>query len=208
MMQAVFEHDLLGVTVVDIGSADGASVAWIDRMGSRIPIDVDVAALAPGGVCGSALALPLRDDAVPAAAVLDVVEHFPDDLGLLLEVHRVLRPGGRLVLSVPAYQWAWSSQDVDAGHYRRYTRAQIVARLTTAGFAVDRATYAFAATFGFFVVNRVVPRLLGRSTGGGTQTGGRAARVLTALCRADTWVLGRRDLPFGSSVFVTAHKPR
>src|SRR6185437_10021220 len=110
----------------------------------------------PNGVCGSLLALPFADASFEVVSAFDVIEHCEPERDALLELHRVLEPGGRLLASVPAYQWAWSDHDVANGHHRRYTRPRAVAALEDAGFEVLRATYGFTAVFPAFVAERVV----------------------------------------------------
>jgi SAM-dependent methyltransferase len=180
--------------VVDIGSADGPSVAWLPA----IPLDRDPRGLSSGGVCADALNLPFADRSIDGLAAFDVIEHFPDDANLISEFRRVLKAGGRLLASVPAYQWAWSEFDERAGHQRRYTRQRITEVLRGGGFAVERATYAFASTLPIFAIARLA---------GGGNVGTVPAwqdRLLMALSRVDDLVLRRFNLPFGSSVFVAA----
>jgi len=117
-------------------------------------------------------------------------------------------------MSVPAYTWAWTDFDVANGHHRRYTRPRTVAALEEAGFEVKRATYGFGAVFPMFVAERAVRglrhRLRPSRTAGPVDivdvphVGGATERVLLGLCGLDRKVLARRDLPFGSSVFVAA----
>lgn len=197
-----------GATILDVGSADGPSVAWLDEVGNRIGLDIDARGLRCGDICASALDLPLADGSLAYLSAFDVIEHFPEDRALLREFHRVLAPGAALLISVPAYQWAWSPFDVRSGHYRRYARRGIVEALDASGFAVERVTHAFAATFPFFVADRVRLRL--------RNAGVEAAkprplprwlnRALLALCRIDEVLLRRVDLPFGSSVVVLARR--
>ena len=192
--------------VVDIGSADGPSVGWLDQRVRRVPLDLDPTGLSRGGVCASAMALPFADGALDGISAFDVVEHFPAESALLAELHRVMRPGGRLLLSVPAYQWAWSSHDVAAGHHRRYTRRRLIRALTAAGFVPDRVTHAFAATFPFFVADRLRERLLGTSAQR-VAVGSLPAwveRMLLRCTRLDAWLLRIGDVPFGSSIFASA----
>jgi hypothetical protein len=127
------------------------------------------------------------------------------------ELSRVLAPGGRLLLSVPAYQWAWSHHDVRAGHYRRYSRQRLVELVRGAGLTVERATYAFSSVFPFFVAERAA-RLVGQRLGRTPPSGlapvsPRLERLLLGLSDIDRRVLGSRNLPFGSSVFLAATKP-
>lgn len=194
-----------GSTVVDIGSADGPSVGWLDDLARRVPLDVDAAALPPGGICASALALPFADATLSVVSAFDVIEHFRDESRLLAELHRVLRPGGLLLVSVPAYAWAWSSHDVAAHHHRRYTRRRLRAALAAAGFATERATYAFGMTLPLFVADRVRERVTGvpahRASPGVSAP---VERLLLTLATVDRWVLRRADMPFGSSVFAAA----
>jgi hypothetical protein len=68
-------------------------------------------------------------------------------------------PDGRLLLSVPAYQWAWTQFDVDAGHRRRYTRKRLVRAVEAAGATVERATYIFAGTLPLFAAERIGRKL-------------------------------------------------
>jgi len=195
-----------GGTVVDIGSADGPSVGWLGARVRRIPLDIDPAVLPPGGVCASALTLPFVEGALDAVSAFDVIEHFEAESALLAELHRVVRPGGRLLLSVPAYRWAWSSHDVAAGHHRRYTRRRLVVALTAAGFAPDRVTHAFASTFPLFAADRLKERLFGAPVQRVAVDALPALveRTLVRCAKVDAWLLRFGDLPFGSSILAAA----
>ena len=120
----------------------------------------------------------------------------------------MLRPGGRLLLSVPAYQWAWTQFDVDAGHHRRYTRKRLVRAVEAAGATVERATYIFAGTLPLFAAERIGRKLRRPADEPASlpDVSPTVERVLMGLCRMDRWLLSRRDLPFGSSVVLAATK--
>jgi SAM-dependent methyltransferase len=195
--------------VLDVGSADAPSAAWMRGDHEHVSVDLDPRGLVPGhGICASALALPFADATFDVVAAFDVIEHCEPEGQAVGELVRVLVPGGRLLVSVPAYQWAWSDHDVRAGHHRRYTRQRIVAVLESAGLRIDRATYAFAAVFPLFAVERLSRRV--RHLGDAERlprVAPAAGRVLEALCAGEARVLRHRDLPFGSSVVVAAVKP-
>ena len=151
----------------------------------------------PGeGVCGSATALPFADEAFDVVSAFDVVEHCEDDGLAVSELARVLAPGGRMLLSVPAYQWAWSDHDVRAGHHRRYTRSAPHRLVEGAGLSVARSTYAFGAVFPIFVAERARRRLLpakGRPTARLPPVSPHADRVLMGLSGLDRRLLRRRE---------------
>jgi SAM-dependent methyltransferase len=197
---------------LDVGSADAPSVGWMRAGQPHVTLDLFAEGLVPGeGVCGSAMALPFVDEAFDVVTAFDVVEHCEDDALALSELARVLAPGGRILLSVPAYQWAWSDHDVRAGHHRRYTRRRLTRLVDEAGLSVARSTYAFGAVFPLFVAERVRRRFKA-SPGQGSDSrlppvSPRADRVLMGLSGLDHRLLRRRNLPFGSSVFLAAVKP-
>ncbi|UYM06531.1 class I SAM-dependent methyltransferase [Solicola gregarius] len=200
-------------TVLDVGSADGPSVDWMRGPQRRVvTLDLLPDGLTPGeGVCGSLEALPFADAAFDVVAGFDVVEHCESEATALSELARVLTAGGRMLLSVPAYQWAWSDHDVRAGHYRRYTRRRLVDAVERAGLTVDRATYAFGAVFPLFLAERGVRRVrrqLGKASNARlTQVSPTMDRVLMGLSRAERSVLASTNVPFGSSVFLAATMP-
>jgi len=84
--------------------------------------------------------LPASLDAV---GLFDVLEHIEDDRRFLTRIHSLVKPSGRLYLTVPAYTFLWSIDDSSAGHFRRYSLKDLSQRLTQAGFQVDFATYIF-----------------------------------------------------------------
>jgi SAM-dependent methyltransferase len=203
--------------VLDVGSADAPSVGWLRGDHRLVNLDLLPDGLVPGeGVCGSVTALPFAEATFDVVGAFDVVEHCEDDHRAVAELARVAAPGGRVLLSVPAYSWAWTDHDVRAGHHHRYTRPQLTRVVEAAGLTVLRATYAFCAVFPIFTAERGM-RLLreGRSDGSAARDGGnrlptvspRQDKVLMGLSRLDRRALRRVDLPFGSSVFVAAHKP-
>lgn len=92
--------------------------------------------------CGSVAALPFPDGCFAAAASADVLCHAAvDPAAALGELHRVLRPGGRLVLNLPAYQWLLSAHDRRVHNTRRVTAATLERWLVNAGFVAIRVRY-------------------------------------------------------------------
>jgi SAM-dependent methyltransferase len=203
--------------VLDVGSADGPSVGWLRGHGKQVALDIDVRGLEPGGVCGSALALPFADGVFDLVAAFDVVEHCEPEAAAMAELTRVLAPGGRLLISVPAYQWAWSRFDELSGHHRRYTRMQAMRAVEAAGLRVSRATYVFMAVFPIFLLDRMRSQLRAWFTRRGVGrpgpedatlpvVSGPIERALIALSDVDARLLRRHNLPFGSSVVLAATK--
>ncbi|MFC7362899.1 class I SAM-dependent methyltransferase [Nocardioides astragali] len=206
-----------GAHILDVGSADGPSVAWLRDRGLRVAMDIDPRGLGPGDVCASALALPFRSGSFDVVAAFDVLEHLEPEEGALSEFVRVLRPGGTLLLSMPAYQWAWTSHDDLNHHHRRYTRGRAVAAAERAGFSVMRSSYIFAGSLPAFAIARLVTRLRERRAGEAPTAGTEALqlpvispvqeRILDAATAVDRRLVARWDLPFGSSVILAAEKP-
>ena len=92
---------------------------------------------ASADLCDSADFEPLLG-AFDSVVCLNVVEHVEDDLGALRNIFSALKPGGRAMILVPQDQKAYGTLDEVLGHYRRYSEAQLRARMETAGFEVER----------------------------------------------------------------------
>jgi SAM-dependent methyltransferase len=108
---------------------------------------------------GEAASLPFEDGSFDLVTALDVIEHLDDDVAALREMRRVLRPGGHLLVTVPAHQFMWGDQDEVNMHKRRYVAAQLRERLTEAGFDVLRLSYMNALMFAPIAVVRFLRRL-------------------------------------------------
>src|SRR6266704_7168255 len=147
--------------ILDVGCGTGANLQLLSKFGVAEGVDVSTEALEfcrARGLSrvkqGAAESLPYEDAQFDLVTGLDVVEHLDDDVAGLSEMFRVLRPGGRALLFVPAFMFLWGVQDDISHHRRRYTLAELKERLGAAGLTVERASYANITFFG--------PILLGR----------------------------------------------
>jgi len=202
---------------VDVGCGTGAVLSDLTSLGFRplLGTDLDAHALAlvasdaPVGVGlarAVAEALPLRTGSVDVLCSLDVVEHLDDDVLALKEYLRVLRPGARLVLTVPSYRWAWSSHDVDLGHRRRYTRPQLEAVAVAAGFEVVRSRYFHSWLVPIALLLRKTPlrALVADKPAESVSMGGPLQNAVGhRLAALDRSV----ELPFGLSILLVARRP-
>ena len=151
-------------------------------------------------------------NSIQAAGMFDVLEHIEDDSTALANLHRALTPGGRLYLSVPAYQALWSSEDVEAGHFRRYTLGGLRRMFVSAGFSMEYATYFFAPLVIPLFVIRTLSRRKVAKTGAEiaadhTLPSGLVGNVLARALRCELRMISRgRTVPSGTSCLVVARK--
>lgn len=96
--------------------------------------------------------------AFDVAGAFDVLEHVDDDVGVLHGLHRAIRPGGFLVLTVPQHPRLWSAVDTHAHHVRRYRRRELVDRVTYAGFDIVRVTSFVTSLLPMMALARVLKR--------------------------------------------------
>jgi SAM-dependent methyltransferase len=144
-------HKLL----IDCGAGTGRFAAEAAQYCSAVAVDDHEESLAiarrhlsPQSVKrGSCTDLPFPDQIADGLTALDVIEHVRDDRSALWEMARILKPGGVLVITVPAFQALWSDWDVALHHVRRYRRGQLVQRLRDAGFEVLHCNYVNVLAF-------------------------------------------------------------
>lgn len=106
--------------------------------------------------------LNLPDNSIQALGIFDVLEHLPQPEVVLAEIHRVLKPGGVLITTVPANQWLFSDFDTSIGHFLRYSRKGLEVSLNEAGFKNHKIEFLFFLFVLPAFVLRRLPYLLGR----------------------------------------------
>ncbi len=136
-----------GARVLDAGCGSGRTLPELEPYGevSGIELSPDAAEVARARGCGEVVIgrlekLPWDDETFDLITCLDVIEHTPDDRVTLRELRRVAKPGGWLLVTVPAYQALWSEHDEANHHYRRYGRRSLRAAANEAGWLVERMT--------------------------------------------------------------------
>lgn len=155
-------------------------------------------------------AIPLADSSVDLLTAFDVLEHLDDDLAALDEFHRVLRPDGLLLVTVPAYRFLWSEHDEALMHRRRYIASELHAKLTRTGFQVIKRSYAVFFTFfpivGYRLFRGLIPKDPLAPKASHIMLPPFLNRFLILLLRFEALMLGRMNLPWGTSIVALAQK--
>jgi len=201
--------------ILDVGCGTGANLQMLAEFGVAEGVDVSAEALdfcrarGLGTVRqGAAEDLPYADAQFDLVTALDVVEHLDDDVAGLREMFRVLQPGGRALLFVPAFMFLWGVQDDVSHHRRRYTLAELKERLGAAGLTVERASYANITFFAPILFGRVLMRLTGLRPASENNINISALNGLLArVLGAESWWLRKMSFPFGVSAICVARRP-
>lgn len=207
-----------GAAVLDAGCGTGGLLRRLATTGREwelqgldfSPLACDLARERTGRPVaqGSVTALPFGDATFDAVASCDVVCQVPEAGAALAEFRRVLRPGGALVLTMPAYRWMYSYHDRQVGNLWRCSRGELLALLRAAGFHPVSATYWNTLPFPLAVLRRkLLPAAEGESD----------VRLYPPLVEGTfnammnlehRWVEAGNALPWGSSVLAVARRPR
>ena len=193
-------------------------VGHLKRYGCAFGVDLDHEAV---GYClgrgldtvsqASAEQLPFEDGTFDAVTMLDVLEHIADDGAALAEAARVVRPGGALMVAVPAYGFLWGAQDEVSQHQRRYTARQLGARMRGAGLNVTRLSYFNSLLFppiaAIRLARRAVPWRGTERSDFNFPAPGPMNRLLAVILGSEASAVVRVGLPFGVSIVCLGVKP-
>jgi SAM-dependent methyltransferase len=208
--------------IVDLGGGTGYVASGLQHAGFQsIVVEADpygaLAAHERGVecvICGSFQNVEFASASLPAAGLFDVLEHIADDLEALLHIHCLLVPGGRLYVTVPAYNLLFSGEDRMLGHFRRYNAVSLKRVLVNAGFTVEYTSYLFMPFPLPIFFARTVPSWFGglryqtpEASARVHDVGGLIKRILDQYLPWEARVIARGGrLSVGSSCLAVARK--
>ena len=206
-----------GAEIVELGCGTGGNLADLARYGRVYAMEPDPWARKVATERGCAMALEgSLPDAIPFAArrfdlavMTDVLEHVGPDREALTAVRALLKPGGHVVITVPAMPMLWSSHDVAHHHLRRYRAADLRAMLIDAGFESPYLTHFNFILLPPIAIARIAERALKRLRGPATiHSMARQPRlfngILTSVFSAERHVVVRIPMPIGVSILAIA----
>ena len=204
-------HD---AAILEIGAGTGGNIRMLEQFGAVTAVEMnDLARQIAREKTGRDFLAGHLPDGMPAAAgfdlicLFDVLEHVAEDEASLATIHRMLKPGGKVVLTVPAHQWLWSKHDVGLHHMRRYSRALLKARIEQAGYRIERLSYTNAALFPVAALARLADRLRSSNTASGQAMPPKPINsAMKALFSAESRILPNAELPFGVSLLAVFGK--
>ncbi len=209
-------QDNAKLTIVDIGTGCGATLAELSRHYQAVGLDTSIEAVEYARSRGCTVVQGTLPDDVPfgagqfdAVLALDVIEHVVDDQAAVSAMARLLKPGGILMATVPAYQWLWTKRDEYHEHKRRYSASEFRGVLIAADLTIELFTHFNSLLFLPALLERMTKKLLRLD---------RAEPDVTVppapLNVAMRWVFGLEghliplvQLPVGLSLLAVARRP-
>ena len=191
-----------GAWLLDAGCGSGRTLDELARYGTACGVDVSEAAVQAARLrghdvrLGAVEALPFGDGTFDLVTCLDVIEHTPDDGATLRELLRVTRPGGLLIVTVPAYPALWSWHDEANRHYRRYRSGVLREAARTGDWEVVRDTHFNSLLLPPLALVRILRK---------ARRGGRGRSELTFT---PAWLDGLLASPFRIEAFLIRHGVR
>jgi SAM-dependent methyltransferase len=199
-----------GARILEIGCGTGHNFEMLRDFGrlDAVEVDGEARALASSrlGHAVSAAPLPALDGIADAGydliALLDVLEHVDEDQAALESIARKLAPRGRLLVTVPAYQWMWSAHDVAHHHKRRYSKRSLRRVAEAAGLTVQRIGFFNSLLFPIAAIVRLAGKAVGRESSDDKVPPAPLNSLFRGIFGLERHLVGRITLPAGVSLFA------
>jgi SAM-dependent methyltransferase len=202
--------------ILELGAGTGHNLSMLARFGR-----VEASELDPGArkLASERLGRPVVEAALPdlsmfpaaaydLIALLDVLEHVPDDGGSLAAIKERLKPGGALLLTVPINPWMWSAHDVAHHHHRRYRKREIRKLAEEAGYKIELLSPFNSLLFPPIAAVRLAGKLTGKDDSDDAMPSAPVNKVLDLIFGLERELVGRVPLPFGVSLVAVLRRPR
>jgi len=194
--------------ILEIGCGTGHNLMMLQRFGRVDGVEIDPAArlIASGRLGQSVKDAPLpalagvETRAYDLVAILDVLEHVEEDREALVSIAERLKPGGRILITVPAHPWMWSAHDEVNHHKRRYTRRSLAAVVKAAGLKLEMMSWFNSLLFPLAATARAIGRVTGKSDSDDSMPPAFVNAVLERLFGIERYALGRLPFPPGVSL--------
>jgi 2-polyprenyl-3-methyl-5-hydroxy-6-metoxy-1,4-benzoquinol methylase len=212
-----------GFRMLDAGCGTGQMTKLLEQYGQAVGLEIAPEALqfarkrgVENLVQGSITDPPFAAGSFDLVLSLDVIEHVDNDVQIINSLFDIVKPGGHLIVTVPAFQSLWSSHDEINQHKRRYRVKQLETMFTDAGFEVSRIAYCNSLLFVPVLVTRRVKTLLRGLRGADHATEPESDlahypapinNLLYRILTTETKLMKRWSLPFGVSILAVAQRP-
>ena len=205
VLTGILKRMPIAFETLDFGAGFGGMFPMLARFSKRVSaFEPDFEANSELKRRGYERVYPTTDEALATQYDLigffDVMEHIKGDKTFLTQIKKSLTPNGKILLTVPAYQWLWSQLDVEGHHERRYTKRKLIQMLQEAGYKIDFASYWNVFLFPVAAVIRLSGSI--GESGLGLPTPINA--FFLALIRIEAFLMHIFPLPFGLSIVVLA----
>ena len=198
--------------ILEIGCGTGHNLPMLAQFGTVEAIEIDPAARE---IASQRLGQPVGSAPLPAltgvergaydlVAVLDVVEHIEDDVAALKAMAECLKPGGKILITVPAHQWLWSAHDTVNHHHRRYSKASLAKAIGAAGLRPRKLGYFNSLLFPLAAASRIAGRLTGKDDSDDSPPPKLVNSVFETVFRFERHLVGRVPLTPGVSIVTLA----
>ena len=201
--------------ILDIGCGSGVMLRALENIGQTYGMDMSDDAINfskeifDGEVEKGALPdqVPYEEDFFDLITALDVIEHIDLDVESLSAIRSLLVPGGKAIITVPAYMFLWSAFDDMNEHKRRYTRKELKTKLIQAGFTIEKISYYNTLLFPVIYIVRMLNNLLKRDGSSDVDMPSKPVNlVLRVIFGIEKYMLRTFNLAFGVSVLAVVKK--